>query len=59
VSYEDETSILAKGQYVRDQGLGGTIVWTIVWNINQGYLPDAAPGSRDPLMAALRQGFLD
>ncbi len=31
---------------------------TIVWTINQGYLPDAPAGSRDPLMDALRTTFL-
>ncbi len=32
VSYEDATSVAAKGQYVHDHGLGGVIIWTV----NQG-----------------------
>ncbi len=54
VSYEDEQSILEKGQYVRQNGLGGAIVWTI----NQGYLPNRPEGERNPLMKSLAEGFL-
>ncbi|SMB97566.1 glycosyl hydrolase family 18 protein [Deinococcus hopiensis] len=54
VSYEDPQSITLKGQYARQKGLGGAIVW----NINQGYLKDAPVGSRDPLMDAVRAAFL-
>jgi len=49
VSYEDERSIGDKGRYVLDHGLGGVIIWTI----NQGYLPTAPEGRRDPLLDAL------
>lgn len=54
VSYEDEESIAAKGAYVREKGLGGTILWTI----GQGRLPGAPAGSRDPLLKAVHQAFL-
>jgi chitinase len=54
VSYEDEESIAAKGAFARDRGLGGTIIWTIA----QGRVPTAPAGSRDPLLAAVRQAFL-
>ena len=54
VSYEDPQSLADKGSYVRERGLGGAIIWTI----NQGYLPDAPAGQRDPLMAAVRDAFL-
>lgn len=54
VSYEDEESIAAKGQFVRSKGLGGTIIWTI----GQGRLPNAPDGSRDPLLKAVHQAFL-
>jgi len=54
VSYDDPQSILAKGDYVKQMGLGGTIVWTI----NQGYRPGEPAGQQDPLMQALAQGFL-
>jgi chitinase len=33
VSYENETSVTAKGSYVKKKGLGGVIIWTI----NEGY----------------------
>jgi chitinase len=48
VSYDDPQAITEKGNYVRSAGLGGTIIWTI----NQGYFPNAAVGSRDPLLKA-------
>ncbi len=48
ISYEDPQAIAEKGAYVKSAGLGGTIIWTI----NQGYLPNAAVGSRDPLLKA-------
>lgn len=54
ISYEDEESILEKAAYVKQQGLGGAIVWTI----GQGYRSDQPAGERDPLMKALAKGFL-
>jgi chitinase len=48
VSYEDPQSVTEKGAFVRAQGLGGAIVWTI----NQGHLPTAPAGQRDPLLRA-------
>jgi chitinase len=54
VSYDDAQSIAAKGAYVHQNHLGGTIVWTIA----QGYLPTQPAGQRDPLMEALRTSFL-
>ncbi|WP_156040995.1 glycoside hydrolase family 18 protein [Chondromyces apiculatus] len=54
ISYEDEASILEKGEFVRGRGLGGAIVWTI----NEGYLPDRPEGQRSPLMQALAEAFL-
>lgn len=38
VSYENETSVTAKGNYVKTKGLGGVIIWTI----NEGYNSSAA-----------------
>lgn len=52
LSYEDERSIAAKGQWVRAQGLGGTLVWTV----NYGYLPLQ---HANPQMQAVKQSFLD
>jgi len=54
ISYDDAWSIAQKAQFVKDNGLGGTIIWTI----NQGYLPNAPAGQRDPLMKALKENFL-
>ncbi len=53
VSYEDAQSIEAKAAWVKQKGLGGAIVWTI----NQGYLPSAPAGMRDPLMIAMKSFF--
>ncbi len=53
VSYEDEQSILEKGQYAKDHGLGGAIIW----NINQGYIPGLTPPN--PLLDATRRAFLE
>ena len=51
VSYEDETSVAAKGQYASNIGLGGAIIW----NINQGYQPGAA--NPNALLAAVGRAF--
>jgi chitinase len=53
LSYEDATSIAAKGAWAKAQGLGGAIVWTIA----EGHLPSAAGGQRDPLLTAARTAF--
>jgi chitinase len=53
LSYDDEESIAAKGHFVRQHGLGGTIIWTI----SQGHLPDRPPGERDPLLQAVKASF--
>ena len=54
VTYEDETSVADKGQYVKDQGLGGAIIWTI----GQGHVTTAPAGSRDPILTAVGKAFL-
>jgi chitinase len=51
VSYEDDASIMAKGQWVRSHGYGGTIIWSV----NQGYV--AASGTNPPL-DSVRRAFL-
>ncbi len=51
LSYEDERSIAAKGQWVREQGLGGTLVWTV----NYGHLPLQ---NANPQMQAVKQAFI-
>ncbi len=56
ISYDDETSIIAKGTFSKQSGYGGIIIWTI----QQGWLPAGAVGgrARNALMQALRTGFL-
>ena len=54
VSYEDAQSLTAKGAYAKSKKLGGLIIWTI----NQGYVAGAAPGQRNPLLAAIKTAFL-
>ena len=56
LSYDDETSIVAKGTFSKTSGYGGIIVWTL----EEGWLPAGASGGRAPnaLMQALRAGFL-
>ena len=57
ISYDDETSILAKGAFSKQSGYGGIIIWTI----QEGWLPSGASGGRAPnaLMQALKTGFID
>ncbi len=56
ISYDDETAIVAKGTFSKQNGYGGIIIWTI----NEGWLPAGASGGRAPnaIMQALKQGFL-
>lgn len=56
ITYDDETSIAAKGAFSKAHGYGGIILWTL----QEGWLPPNASGGRAPgaLMQALRAGFL-
>jgi len=51
LSYEDERSIQEKGKWVREQNLGGTLVWTV----NYGWLPQQ---NANPQMQAVKQSFI-
>jgi chitinase len=53
MSFDDEQSILEKGRFVKENGLGGAILW----NINQGYIPGHTPAN--PLLEATRRAFLE
>ncbi|TDR48911.1 chitinase [Tahibacter aquaticus] len=53
LSYDDEQSIAAKGAWLRRNGLGGTIIWTI----GQGHIPTLPAGQRDPLLQAIKAAF--
>jgi len=52
VSYDDEQSIAEKGAYVKNNGLGGAIVWTIA----QGHLPTAT--EKNPLLKAAYESIV-
>ena len=55
ISYEDETSLAAKGAFAIANGYGGAIVWTLA----QGKLPAGASGGRDAnaITSALYHAF--
>jgi hypothetical protein len=57
IAYEDEESIVAKGQFSKSNGYGGIIIWTI----QEGWLPANAVGgrARNALFQALKQAFID
>ncbi|OUL35380.1 glycoside hydrolase family 18 protein [Nostoc sp. 106C] len=48
ISYDDETSVQAKIDYVENNGLGGVIIW----DLGAGWLPEAK--IRDPLLQAVK-----
>lgn len=55
VSFENAQSIAAKADYLRSEGLGGTIIF----EITQDYLPEnPTADSQHPLMTAIRQEIL-
>jgi chitinase len=50
VTYEDATSLAAKGAWIKAQGLGGVIIWTI----SEGYISSGASlQTQNPLLEAL------
>ncbi len=55
ISFESRRSILVKGDYVKAKGLGGTILW----NINEGYIPTKKIGSKNPLLTVTKRAFLE
>ena len=52
LSYEDERSIAAKGQWVRETGVGGTIIWMIGY----GWVERL---QQNPLLDAVKESFLE
>ncbi|MGH7298279.1 MAG: glycoside hydrolase family 18 protein [Polyangiaceae bacterium] len=55
VSYEDPTSIAAKGAWLKAQGLGAVILW----EIGEGYVPSGADvHAQNPLLEATKAAFL-
>jgi len=54
VTYDNEQSIAEKGSYVKQNGLGGVMIWTI----SEGYLGSwKTAGELDPLMKAVVAAF--
>jgi chitinase len=53
VSYEDPTSVTAKGNFALQKKLGGTIIWTI----GEGHQSELPAGQRDPLLEAVSAAF--
>jgi len=51
LSYEDEQAIQAKGDYVKQTGAGGTIIWAL----NYGWVERT---QSNPLLAAVKHAFL-
>lgn len=55
VTYEDSTSIAAKGAWVKAQGLGGAIIWAI----SEGYVASGATvQQQNPLLEATKAAFV-
>jgi chitinase len=55
VTYEDATSIAAKGDWIKAQGLGGIIVWTI----SEGYIASGADvAAQNPLLEVMKTSLL-
>jgi chitinase len=55
VTYEDATSIAAKGAWVKQQGLGGVIIWQLA----EGYVSSGANvAAQNPLLEAMKTSFL-
>jgi chitinase len=52
LSYEDEQSIQAKGDWVKETGAGGAILWTL----NYGWVPRTRS---NPLLDAVKRAFLE
>ncbi len=55
ISYDDEASVGEKANYIKENGLGGVIMW----ELNEGYLEFEAPGSRNPMLEAIRESVLN
>lgn len=56
VTYEDATSLAAKNAWVKAQGLGGVIIWTI----SEGYIASGATvQEQNPLLEVMKTSLLE
>lgn len=56
VTYEDSTSIAAKAAWVKQQGLGGVIIWSI----DEGYVAaGSSVAAQNPLLEVTKTSFLE
>ncbi|HKI46439.1 MAG TPA: glycoside hydrolase family 18 protein [Balneolales bacterium] len=53
ISYDNEQSIQSKFDYIRQNGLGGAIIW----ELGGGYCADQPAGKRDQLLQAVKQAW--
>jgi chitinase len=53
ISYDDEHACQAKVSYVRNQGLGGVMIW----ELGEGYLPNLPAGQQAPLLQAVKEAI--
>jgi chitinase len=51
ISYDDEKSIQSKIRYVREKGIGGTIIW----ELSGAHFSNEPEGSKDPLLQVVKQ----
>lgn len=51
ISYDDEKSIEAKIKYVRDKGIGGSIIW----DLTGGYQKNQPEGKKDQLLQKVKE----
>jgi chitinase len=53
ISLDNERTMAAKAQYIRDKGIGGLIIW----ELGGGYRPSQPAGQRDQLLQAVKLAF--
>lgn len=51
ISFDDERSVKSKIEYVRNKGIGGTIIW----EIGGAHLRDNPDGEKDPLLQSVKR----
>jgi chitinase len=55
ISFENTRSLTEKAKYVRENDLGGVLVW----NIGTGYMPEASRSKRHELLRAVATPFIE